>query len=73
MTAPALSPEAFCQFVARGRAAGPALALGIEAELIDRWRVDAAQPDAVIADLELIAFADFRDAGDVGRLRDGGE
>ena len=61
------------QFVARGDAAGPALALGVEAELVHRRRVDAAEADAVVADLDLIAFADFRDAGDVGRLRDGGQ
>ena len=73
MTGPALSTEAFCQFVARGGAAGPALALGVEAELIGGRRVDAAQTDAVVADLEMIAFTDFRDTGDVGRLRDGGE
>ena len=73
MAGPALAAEALDQFVARGGAAGPALAFGVEAELIDGRRVDAAQTDAVVADLELIAFADFRDAGDVGRLRDGGE
>ena len=73
MTGPALAAEAFDQFVARRGAAGPALAVGVEAELIDGRRIDAAQTDAVVADLEVIAFADFRDAGDVGRLRHGGE
>ena len=57
------------QLVARGDAAGPALALVVEAELVRRGRVDAAEPDAGVADQDLIAFADFRDAGDVGRLR----
>jgi hypothetical protein len=43
MTGPALAAEALDQFVARGGAAGPALAFGVEAELIDGRRVDAAK------------------------------
>src|SRR4029077_11517496 len=73
LTGPALATEVLDQFVPCGDAAGPAFAAGVEAELIHRRRVDAAEPDTVAADLELIALADFGDAGDVGRLRAGGE
>jgi hypothetical protein len=55
MTGPAFSSEALDQFVARGGAAGPALAFGVEAELIGGRRIDAAQADAVVTDLEVIA------------------
>jgi hypothetical protein len=41
--------------------------------LIGRRRIDAAEADAGVADLDIIAFADFRHAGEVGRLRDGGQ
>ena len=61
------------QLVVGGGAAGPALALGVEAELIDSRRVNPAEANTGVADLEVIAFADFRDAGDIGRLRHGGE
>src|SRR5882762_6548661 len=57
------------QFVARGGAAGPALAVGVEAELIDRGCIDAAEPDAGVADQDMVALADFGNAGDVGGLR----
>src|SRR5215217_2519874 len=73
LTGPALSAETLDQFVTRGGAAGPALAFGVEAELIGGRRVDAAQADAAVADLEMIAIADFRNASDVGRLRHAGE
>ena len=68
---PALVADMLDQFVARRDAAGPAFAVGVEAELIDRRRVDAAQANAAVADLDLIAIADFRHAGDIGRPRDG--
>ena len=58
------------QFVARGDAAGPALAGIVEAELIDAGRVDAAEPDPGIADQDGVAFADFCGPGDVGSVRD---
>ncbi len=56
------------QFVARGDAAGPALAGMVEAKLVDRGRIDPAQTEAAIADLDLIALDNFWNAGDVGRL-----
>ncbi len=58
------------QFVACRDAAGPALAIVVEAQLIHRRRIDAAEANAAVADHELIAFADFRHAGDLGRLCD---
>src|SRR3984893_795276 len=68
MTGPAFVLDMLCEFVARGNAAGPAFALGVEAKLICRRRVDAAEANAAIADLDLVAVADFRHAGDVGGL-----
>src|ERR1700730_17720864 len=68
MTGPAFVLDMLCEFVARGNAAGPAFALGVEAKLIGRRRVDAAEANAAIADLDLVAVADFRHAGDVGGL-----
>src|SRR5664280_942458 len=69
VTGPGLVVGVLDELVARGDAAGPALALGVEAKLIHRRRVDPAQPDPAIADHDLIAFADLRSAGDVGRFR----
>src|SRR6266480_5432177 len=60
-TDPGLVVGVLDQFVARGDAAGPALAVGVEAELIDRGRVDPAQTDAARADLDLVALADLWD------------
>src|SRR6266700_3454634 len=62
MTGPALVLDVLGKFVARGGTAGPAFALGVEAELIGRRRVDAAKPDPAVADLDLVAVADFRHA-----------
>src|ERR1700732_2522297 len=45
VTGPALALGMLCQFVARCRATGPALAGIVEAELVDRRRVDAAEAD----------------------------
>src|SRR6202034_2985236 len=71
MAAPALAADMLDEFVARGDAAGPALAAVVEAELIHRRRVDPAQSDSAVADDDLVAFADFGNAGDVGRIGDG--
>jgi len=57
------------QRFARRDAAGPAFTRVVEAELIRRWGVDAAEANAGVADLNLVAVADFRDAGDVGGVR----
>ena len=61
------------QFVARGGAAGPALALGVETKLVDRRRIDAAETDAGTADLDLVGLADFRHAGDVDGVAAAGQ
>ena len=68
MAGPALGSDMLGQFVARRHPAGPALAGIVEAELIGRRRVDAAEPDAAVADLDLVAVADLGHAGDLGRL-----
>src|SRR6185437_9579557 len=47
---PASVAEMFDQFVPRGDAAGPALALRVEAKLVGRRRVDAAEANAGRAD-----------------------
>src|SRR4029077_8085666 len=70
VTGPALVVDMLDQFVTRRDAAGPALAIIVEAKLIHRRRVDTTQPDAAIADLHLVAFADLWHAGDVGRVRE---
>src|SRR5882757_1620252 len=62
MAGPALVAGALDQFVARRNPAGPALAMGVEAELVRRRRVDATEPDAGIADHDLVGLADFRNA-----------
>src|SRR5258706_161503 len=46
-----------------------ALALGVEAQLIHRRRVDPAKADSGVADLDVVALADFWHAGDFGGLR----
>src|SRR5260370_41782690 len=66
MAGPILVLGMFCQFDARGHAAGPALALIVEAKLIDRPRVDPAQPDPARSDLGLIARAAFCNPGNGG-------
>jgi hypothetical protein len=53
------------QLIARGDAAGPTLALGVEAKLIGGGRIDAAEAYAGAADLDLVSLADFRHAADV--------
>src|SRR5205823_3692562 len=70
MAGPALVLDVLGKFVARRGTAGPAFALGVEAELVGRRRVDAAEANTARADLDLIAVADLRRAGQVGRLRD---
>src|SRR6266550_7426144 len=40
----------------------------VEAKLVHRRRVDPAEADAGVADLDVVALADFWDAGDVGGL-----
>src|SRR5665213_4637442 len=40
-----------------------------EAQLIDRWRINAAEPDAGTADGDLVAFPDLWNPGDIGSLR----
>src|SRR5882724_10228667 len=71
MAGPALVVGMLDEFVARGDAAGPALAAMVEAKLIHRRRVDAAEPNPGAADLDVVALADFRDPDDVGGLRHG--
>src|SRR5262249_8685122 len=66
VTGPRPGADMLDQLVARGYPAGPALALGVEAELVGGGRIDAAEPDAGRADRDLVALADFRHAGDVG-------
>ena len=56
---PALVVGMVDEFVARGDAAGPALALGVEAKLVHRRRIDPGETDSGVADLDLIAFANF--------------
>ena len=68
---PALVLDVLDEFVARGDAAAPAFARVVQAELIHRRSVDAAQPNSGRADLNLIAFADLWNAADIGGLRDG--
>src|SRR6266404_7269861 len=63
MAGPGLVVGVMRKFVARSDAAGPALALGVEAKLIDRRRVDPAQPDSRGADLDQMALADLRHPG----------
>src|SRR6202035_2354873 len=65
---PALLVGVVNEFVARGDAAGPALAGVVEAKLVDRGRIDAAQANARAADHDLIALADLRHPADVGGL-----
>ena len=60
MAGPALAVGMLDQFVARRGPAGPALALAVEAELIDRRRVDGAEPDTAGSDQDGIAVADLR-------------
>ena len=69
----ALLVDGHPEIVARGGAAGPALALGVEAELVGRRRVDAAEPDPRGTDHDGITIADLRGAGDIGRLRQRGD
>ena len=69
VTGPALVAGMLDQLVARGDAAGPALARIVQAQLVYRRRVDAAEADAGVADLDVIALADLWDAGDIGGLR----
>src|SRR5436305_11726830 len=70
MTGPALLAGMLDEFVARGGAAGPAFAAGVKAELIGRRRVDAAEANAAVADLDLVAVANLRHAAEIGRRRD---
>ena len=63
---PALVVGVVDEFVARGDAAGPAFARGVEAKLVHRRRIDPGETDLGGADLDLIAFADFGNTGDVG-------
>src|SRR5712671_1205473 len=58
VTGPALVVGVLDQLVARGDAAGPALALGVEAELVHRRRIDPAEADPGVADLDVVALAD---------------
>src|SRR5258706_10856663 len=69
VTGPALVVGMLDELVARGNPAGPALALGVEAKLIPRRRVDPAKADSRVADLDVVALADLRYAGDLGGLR----
>jgi hypothetical protein len=57
------------ELVARRDPAGPAFAGIVEAELVDRRRIDPAQANARAADHDLIAIVDLRDSRDVGGLR----
>jgi hypothetical protein len=66
VTGPGLVVGMLDEFVARGDAAAPALAFMVEAKLIDRGCIDPAKTDSGIADLDMVAFADFGDPGDVG-------
>jgi len=70
VTGPALVLGMLDQLVARGDAAGPALALGVEAELVHRGRVDPPKADSGVADLDMVALADFWNPGNVGGLPD---
>src|SRR5258708_27007299 len=58
------------ELVARGNATGPARAFGIETKLVHRRRIDAAKTDFGVADLDLVAVMDLRNASDVGGLGD---
>src|ERR1700722_19019858 len=58
MAGPALVADMLDEFVARGHAAGPALAAIVEAELVHRRGVDSAEPDSAGADGDLVTLAD---------------
>src|ERR1700722_3130803 len=73
MAGPALVVGMLDELVAGGDPAGPALALAVEAELIDGWRVDGAEPDTGGPDQDRIALANLRRTGDVGGLRHNGQ
>src|SRR5258708_34202795 len=65
-TDPGLVVGVLDQFVARGNAAGPALAVVVEAELIHRGRIDSTETDTGITELDIVALGDFWNTGDVG-------
>src|SRR5262245_36775543 len=56
LAGPDLAPEALGDLIARGNATGPALALGVETKLVRGGSIDAAEPDARIAYLDLVGF-----------------
>src|SRR3984957_5548604 len=65
---PALVVGMLDEFVAGRSPAGPALALAVQAKLIDRRRIDAAETNPAGSDHDGIALANLRGAGDVGGL-----
>jgi hypothetical protein len=59
----------FHELVARGDAASPLLAFGIEAELIRLRRIDAVEADLCLADLNRVTVDDSGDTRDVAGKR----
>src|SRR6202044_3262171 len=73
MASPGLVIGMLDEFVARCNPAGPAFALAVEAKLIGRRRVDAAESNSVGPDHHRVTFADLCGAGDVGSLCESGQ